>query len=175
MKTKCFTMAMAMVSLGLCVQAQTATSTQTTPPARSSAYPGNNDYVGRWGVGFQLGAPIGATAKYWLTETYAVDATLGWSPYSHSTAEIHADFLAHDFNLIQPSSGKLPIYVGGGILGRLRDDKLSNLAGIRLPVGASYMFEDNPFDIFAEVAPEIIFAPFARGGIDISIGFHYWF
>jgi hypothetical protein len=175
MKIKCFTLATATVSLGLYVHAQDATTTtmQTNPPPRSVAYRG--DYVGHVGVGVEFGAPIAATAKYWLSNRTAVDAALGWSPYSHSSAEIHADFLLNDFDCIQPPSGRLPLYAGVGILGRLRDDHRSNLAGFRFPLGASYMFENSPIDVFAEIAPEAIFAPFGRLSFDASIGFHYWF
>jgi hypothetical protein len=165
-------MAMALVSFGLCSRAQD-TYTQTNPPVRSTSYMG--DYVGHFGVGAEFGAPIGVNAKYWLTDMCAVDGAFGWSPYSHSTVEIHADFLVHDFDLITPPSGRLPLYIGAGILGRFRDSHHSNLAGFRFPIGASYMFEDCPFDIFAEIAPEAIFAPFGRGGVDGTVGFRYWF
>jgi hypothetical protein len=172
MKIKCFTMVMVMVSFGLCAQAQDS-GMQTNPPAQSTAY--SADYVHHFGVGLEFGAPIGVTAKYWLTDICALDGAVGWSPYSHSSAEIHADFLVHNFDILTPSSGKLPFYIGGGILGRIRNDGRSNLAGFRFPIGVSYMFENCPFDVFAEVAPEIIFAPFGRGSVDSSIGFRYWF
>src|SRR5262249_585905 len=103
MKTKCFTLAtaMAIVSVGLCAQAQDATTSQTaqsSPPSRSSAYTG--DYVGHFGVGAAIGGPIGVTAKYWLTDMLAADASVGWSPNSHATWEIHADVLVNDFDLL---------------------------------------------------------------------------
>jgi hypothetical protein len=172
MKTKCFTMAMVTVSFGLCAQAQN-TSLQANPPTQSAAYTG--DYVNHFGVGAELGAPIGLNAKYWLTDMCAVDGAFGWSPYSHATAEIHADFLVNDFNLVTPPSGRLPFYIGAGILGRFRGDGRSNLAGFRFPIGVSYMFENCPFDVFAEIAPEAIFAPFGRATVDGAVGFHYWF
>ena len=175
MRIKCLTTVLAMVSFGLCVQAQnTYTQTQTDPPARPAA-PYTGDYVNHLGVGFQLGAPIGVTAKYWLTDNYAVDGAFGYSPYSHSSVEMHADFLLNDFDMLTPESGRMPVYFGGGLLVRIRNDGRSSLGGFRFPVGVSYMFEDMPFDIYAELAPEIIFAPFFRGGIDGAVGFHYWF
>jgi hypothetical protein len=179
MKIKCFIMAMVMVSLGLCANAQNAQNAQdtyqNTPPARSVAYPSNNDYVNRVGVGLEFGAPIGVNAKYWLTDNLAVDGLFGWSPFSHSTLEIHADFLVHNFNLVKLPTGQLPLYVGMGLLGRVRDDGRGNLAGFRFPIGASYMFENFPIDIYGEFAPEIIFAPFSRGSFDIAVGIRYWF
>jgi hypothetical protein len=143
---------------------------QTNPPPPVTA-----DYVHKFGVGLELGAPIGVNAKYWLSDCTALDAAVGWSPYAHSAAEIHADFLVHDFDLLTVPNARMPVYLGGGILGRLRDDNRSNLAGFRFPFGVSYMFNNAPVDVFAEVAPEIIFAPFARGGVDAGIGFRIWF
>lgn len=135
----------------------------------------SEDYVHHLSAGVQLGEPFGATAKYWITDMYAVDAAAGWSPAGHSDAEIHADFLAHDFNLLSPSEGKLPLYIGGGILGRFRDDGRGDMAGWRFPVGISYLPENCRLEPFAEVAPEIIFTPFARGGIDGCVGIRYRF
>jgi len=164
-------MAMALVSFGLCANAQEAA--RADPPARSSAYTG--DYVNTFGVGFQLGAPFGVTAKYWVTDTTALDGAFGYSPYDHSTVEIHVDFLWHDFDILTPSSGRFPVYFGVGLVGRLRNEGRGNLAGFRFPVGISYMFENYPFDVFAEVSPELIMAPFVRGGIDGAVGLRYWF
>jgi hypothetical protein len=131
--------------------------------------------VGHFGVGAALGGPIGVTAKYWLTDMLAADASVGWSPYSHATWEIHADILVNDFDLLVPRTGRMPVYAGIGILGRMRNHHLSNMAGFRFPLGISYMFENCPIDIFAEIAPEAIFAPFGRLSVDGSVGFHYWF
>lgn len=175
MKIKCFTMtvvmAIAVVSFGLCARAQN--TYQTNPPAQWVPYTG--DYVNHLGVGAELGAPIGINAKYWLTDRWAVDGAFGLSPYSHAVVEIRADFLVHNFNLVTLSSGRLPLYYGGGILGRFRNDGHSSLGGFRFPIGASYMFDDRPFDVFAEIAPEAIFVPFARACIDGTVGFRYWF
>jgi hypothetical protein len=172
MKIKCFTMAIAVASFELYVHAQD-TYMQTNAPAQSAAY--TADYVNKVGVGAEFGAPIGVNAKYWLTDTFAVDGAIGWSPYSHSTAEIHVDFLVHDFDLLNPATGRLPVYAGVGILGRFRDDRRSNLAGFRFPIGISYMFEDCPLDFYAEIAPEAIFAAFGRLSVDGAVGFRYWF
>lgn len=176
MKMKSFTMAMGMVGVGLSVQAQAQNParTQTTPPAISIAYPGNN-YVNTFGVGGQVGDPLGVTAKYWLTENVAFDGAFGLSTYSHSSVEMHVDILFHDFDMVKPSAGQMPVYIGVGLLGRIRTSHHDNLAGFRFPIGVSYMFEDSPFDAFAEIAPEAIFAPFGRIGFDGAIGFRYWF
>lgn len=173
MKTKRFVLAMTMVSFGLCAHAQE--TYQTNAPARPAAGSLANNYANRLGVGLEFGAPIGVNAKYWLNNILALDGAVGWSPFSHSTAEIHGDFLIHNFNLISLPAGQTPVYIGIGLFGRLRDDGRSDVAGFRFPIGASYMFSSFPVDIFAEFAPEYIFAPFSRAGIDAAIGFRYYF
>lgn len=173
---------MAMVCFGLCVHAQntnTYTQAQVNPPPKPAA-PYTGDYVGHFGVGFQVGAPTGINAKYWLTDTHAVDGAFGWSPYSHASAQIHADFLFNNFNLLSPSSGRMPVYYGAGVFGRFRNDGRSSLGGFRFPIGISYMFDGTtiagmPVDIFGEVAPEAIVVPFVRIGIDGMVGFRVWF
>lgn len=162
MKLIFFAMAMGATLLaGLCARAQE---------------PGDvNDYVHRLGLGFELGEPIGITAKYFLSDYLAADGAAGWSPFSHSVGEFHADLLVHDFNLLTPASGSAPVYIGGGIMGRLRDDGRSDLAGFRLPIGVSYMFENTSMSIYAEIAPVAIFAPFARAEIDGDVGIRFWF
>ncbi len=160
---------MAAISIGMCLRALT-TCSQT---ANGMLY--SDDYVHQLGIGIQVGAPIGINAKYWLSQNLAVDGALGLSPYSHAPVEAHADFLVHDFDLLTPASGKMPVYIGAGILGRFRNHGDGSMAGFRFPVGISYMFEDAPIDLFAEVAPEVIFTPFRRGYIDGAVGIRFWF
>lgn len=166
MKKTCIKTLIALVSFGFCLHGSNSYSQNLAE---------TDDYVHQLGIGPQFGAPIGINAKYWLTDTYAVDGAIGASPYSHSSAEIHADFLIHNFDLFTLDSGKLPVYIGGGILGRFRSDGRSDLAGFRFPIGISYMFDYAPVDIFAEIAPEIIFAPFGRGCLDGAVGIRFWF
>ncbi|MGH8023962.1 MAG: hypothetical protein ACRED1_10295 [Limisphaerales bacterium] len=162
MKLKYFTAALGTILLaGLCARAQEADY--------------SNDYVHRLGLGFELGEPIGLTAKYFLSDNLAADGAAGWSPFSHSVAEFHADLLVHDFDLLTPASGSAPVYIGGGIMGRFRDDGRSDLAGFRLPIGVSYMFENSSMSIYAEIAPVAIFAPFARAELDGDVGIRFWF
>lgn len=160
---------MAIISLGFCLRAFNACSQS----ANGMLY--SDDYVHQLGIGIQLGAPTGINVKYWLSRCMAVDGAFGASPYSHAPAEIHADFLVHDFDLFTPASGKMPVYVGIGILGRFRNNGAGSMGGFRLPIGISYMFENIPIDVFAEVAPEVIFTPFRRGYIDGAVGIRFWF
>lgn len=133
------------------------------------------DYVNHLGIGAELGEPFGINAKYWINDFIAIDGAAGWSPAGHSDAELHTDLLFHKFDLVPVSEGRLPFYIGGGAFVRFRDTGYGNLAGLRFPIGVSYMFERCPVDVFAEFSPELIVAPFARGGIGGGVGIRYWF
>lgn len=129
----------------------------------------------RFGAGIIVGEPTGASLKYWLNDTLAVDGAVGWSFHDHTDAYFHSDILWHDFDLIPVSQGRLPVYFGAGGMVRFRDDRHDNQVGIRLPVGVSYIFDNTPVDIFAEVAPVIGLAPDVRGEVTGGIGIRYWF
>jgi hypothetical protein len=125
-------------------------------------------------AGLMVGEPTGPTVKYFLNDTIAVDGAAGWSAYRHADAEIHGDILLHDFNLLPVSQGKLPVYVGAGLMVRFRHDR-DNQAGVRIPFGISYMFENIPVDVFAEIGPAIIFAPSFQGEVVGGFGARYRF
>ena len=134
-----------------------------------------DDYVGKFGAGIILGEPTGASLKYWLNETMAVDGAFGLSSHDNTDLYLQGDVLWHNFDLIPVSQGRLPVYFGVGGLARFRDHNRDNEVGVRVPVGLSYMFENAPVDIFVEIAPAIDFTPDARGEITGGIGIRYWF
>lgn len=155
---------------------QTYSSSQTMQTnwvAESYAEPG----AGHVGVGLILGEPVGASVKYWLNDTMAIDGAIGWSDHSHSSVYFNADILWHNFDLIDisPAPGKLPLYFGVGGLYRARNDGYEDNLGVRAPVGVSYIFDNAPIDVFAEIAPAIDIHPFIRGEITGGIGVRFWF
>jgi hypothetical protein len=147
------------------------------PLMNKSANPSDwtQNYVGKLGVGLTVGEPTGATLKYWLNNTLALDGAFGWSSHDHTDLYLHSDVLWHNFELISPSRGRLPVYLGVGGLARFRDEHRDNQFGIRIPVGLSYMFDRVPLDIFAEIAPAIDVAPYVRAELTGGIGIRFWF
>ena len=93
------------------------------------------------GVGFALGQPMGATAKYWLSSTTAVDAFAGY--HFNSNFDMHADYLWHSFSSFDVTSGRLPFYIGLG--GRVNLGDSSDF-GMRTPFGISYLFPTDPIE-----------------------------
>ena len=134
-----------------------------------------DNYAGRLGAGIIVGEPTGASLKYWVNNTVAVDGAFGWSLHDDSDFYLHSDVLWHNFDLIPVSQGRLPVYFGVGGLVRFRDDNKDNQVGVRVPVGLSYMFNNAPVDVFVEVAPAIDVAPNVRGEVTGGVGIRYWF
>jgi len=155
---------------------QGSTATATNNNVRAT--PVSSSYAQRFGVGIILGEPTGASLKYWLNDTLAIDGALGASfdddDDDDSSFYLHSDLLWHNFDLIPVSRGRLPVYLGAGALVRFRDDE-DNQVGVRIPVGISYMFDNAPIDIFAEIAPTIDVAPDVRGEVTGGIGIRFWF
>lgn len=168
--------------IALAAQAAETNDTNTSTPADSmmrehvsQSYSNLSHRTGKFGVGVTFGEPIGVDMKYWLNETVAVDGAMGWSLHNHADLYLQSDILWHDFHLLRVSRGQLPVYAGIGALVRFRHDNLDNQAGIRFPIGISYMFNNAPVDIFAEIGPAIDLAPSVRGEITGGVGIRYWF
>jgi hypothetical protein len=121
-----------------------------------------------------LGEPTGVSMKYWISEKSAVDGVVGWSFIDDTNFHVHADYLYHLFDLIPVDEGRLPLYFGGGVRYKLRDNK-DDLFGFRGVVGVSYMFEDLPIDIFGEAGPIIDIVPDAKAHFSVGIGARFWF
>jgi len=117
------------------------------------------------GLGIALGQPMGVTGKYWLDSTTAVDAFAGYH-FNHNF-DMHADYLWHSFSSFNVSSGRMPFYLGVGGRVNLGDD--SNF-GMRLPLGVSYLFPNDPIEAYAEVAPVVRLLKDIGIDIDGSVG-----
>lgn len=124
------------------------------------------------GVGIILGEPTGFSFKYWLTEKTALDAGFAWSFVDDNAFQIQADYLIHNFNLFKMPEGKLPFYFGiGGRLKFSNDVKL----GVRVPLGITWIFNDESFDVFFEVVPILDVIPETDFTISAAIGGRYFF
>lgn len=121
-------------------------------------------------VGLTLGEPTGICAKYWLTNRYAFDAGAGWSS-TKKLLDIYLDYQYHYF-WSGFFGGELPVYMGGGAMVELSGDFY---LGVRLPLGAEYLFEGPRIVLFAQVAPAVKIIPkpdfFVAGGLGIRYAF----
>jgi len=115
------------------------------------------------GLGVVFGEPTGLSAKMWTSERTAFDGAVAWSFAGAGWLHVHADFLIHNYDLIDVNQGALPVYFGLGAYVSFS----SNLGlGARVPFGLAYQFEDAPVDIFVEIVPGLSLLP----GIDFYLG-----
>lgn len=126
------------------------------------------------GVGAMLGEPIGGTMKYWLSDKMAVDGGVGYSFEDEGGCQLHADVLFHKFDLIRADTRDLPVYIGVG--GRVKFvDNGDNHAGIRMPLGVSYLMRQQRLEFYAEIAPILDVAPSTTLEWNGGVGIRYYF
>jgi hypothetical protein len=159
---------------GVCARADDANlmATNTTTTASITSVSG---MAGKFGAGITVGEPIGPSLKYFVSDALAIDGALGWSLHDHTDLYMQSDVLWHKFNLIPVSQGSLPVYFGAGGLLRFRNSGEDDQFGFRVPIGVSYLFDNVPVEIFAEIGPALDVTPAVRGEVTGGIGFRYWF
>jgi len=128
----------------------------------------------RFGVGVQLGAPLGLTAKYWLDQSnVGVRGLLGTD---FKALTIFADTLYHFKNVASldfpAENGQLAFYLGAGPEIRFRD---RTRLGLRVPFGINNLFANQQWDAFAEFVPVVRFLPDMGANLDIGLGTRYYF
>lgn len=125
-----------------------------------------------FGLGIILGEPTGVSAKLWTGSVNALDFAAAWSFKGDGDLLLQADYVWHSFNLINVSSGKLPLYYGiGGRIIFSNDPYI----GARIPVGLDYEFANAPIDIFVEIVPILDLAPSTKFNLGGGIGVRFWF
>ncbi len=125
-----------------------------------------------FGLGIVVGEPTGISGKYWMSRTTAIDGAVAWSLSHESSFYLHADFLKHQFELIDITEGQMPLYYGIGAKLVLADDPI---LGVHVPLGISYIFEDAPLDVFLEIRPGLNLTPATDFDISGGLGVRYYF
>ena len=128
---------------------------------------------GTFELGVILGEPTGFSAKYWTTVSTALDFGAAWSFEGDGQFHFHCDYLFHNFDLIKVDRGSLPVYFGIG--GRVRFDEGDSRLGLRIPIGAEYLFDAYPMSLFFEIAPIVDFAPETEASVNGGFGIRYVF
>jgi len=99
---------------------------------------------------------------------------VGWAFEDHDSFHLHGDYLWHAFDLVPVNYGKLPLYFGVG--GRVKvPDEGESRVGVRLPVGVSFLFQNAPVEVFAEIAPVVDVAPATQLRFNGGVGIRYYF
>jgi hypothetical protein len=141
-----------------------------------------------FGLGLELGAPLGVNGKYFVKSDQAIDFGLGanYSYYNRSGLHLYGDYLFHPDSLASAEAFELPFYVGiGGRFWSFDDHVNDNVngataIGVRVPVGISFDFNNVPIDIFFQIVPTLdFFSNYAAHSVfldfDASVGVRYWF
>ena len=125
---------------------------------------------GELGLGLVVGDPTGLTVKYWMNSINAFDVSLGFE----GDFSLHGDYLWHGWKAFpQPSSGRLAALVGVGA--GVRDSGDDTHLGIRVPIGANYLLEPHPIELFVELVPVMELTPDFKGNVDGGIGVRFYF
>jgi hypothetical protein len=127
---------------------------------------------GTFGIGVIVGEPTGVSGKLWMTDRTAVDVAAAWSFSDESALHLHADYLFHNFDLIDVEKGRMPIYFGIG--GRVKFENDSRV-GVRIPVGIAYLMEDAPIDFFFELVPLLDLVPDTDFKFNAALGARFFF
>lgn len=130
----------------------------------------NEEKVKSLGLGIILGEPTGASVKYWVSNNSAFDIGAAWSLAGRNEAlHMHTDFLWHSWFREEEN---LAFYYGLGGRVIFADDAE---AGIRVPLGLTYVFESVPLDLFLEAVPIVDLAPEAKFAGNGGVGIRYYF
>lgn len=109
---------------------------------------------GNFGLGLEIGGPgsWGATGKYWMDDKNAFQGAL---KLEDGGTILQLQYLWHDYDLIHPSQGAFPFYIGVG--GDLALGGGSAAVAGCVPIGITYLFQKKsaPLDIFVEVVPTL--------------------
>lgn len=128
-----------------------------------------------FGAGVVIGEPTGLSFAYWTSDIRSFSAGAAWSVRDdrrNESLQIHVDYLFHHFDVVNINRGSMPLYIGlGGVL-RFGDNEN---AGIRIPFGAAYHFQNDPLEIFLEFAPVIDLVPDTGISGNSGLGFRYYF
>lgn len=131
---------------------------------------------GPFGLGLEFGNPgyFGAVGKFWIDRENALQPAV---KMGDGLTFLQCDYLWHEYSLIHPTQGLMPIYFGAGA-----DLSLETVlsVGARGVVGLSYIFDkvDVPVDIYVQVVPVLWFST-GGGGTAFKIygdlGARYYF
>jgi hypothetical protein len=143
--------------------------------ARADDGPSHPADKGTLGIGIILGEPTGVTAKLYLKDDQAIQATAG-SAFIGGGLQLTADYLFHPLILQDTASMVLPFYVGPGLraieysAGRNGDTK-SFAMGLRAVAGLLFDFKNVPLDAFVEVAGVFEYEFKSGEGVGAAINF----
>lgn len=158
----------------------TGTAEARPRPSGGTPFSANKTF----GIGLILVEPTGLTAKYYLSESTALDFAFGEYDRFRNDDDLgaHFDFLWHPLTLATADPFIVPLYFGLGA--RIVDDEEEPgddddlTIGLRAPVGVALDFNRVPIDIFVELALLIELVNDETDDdvdLDVALGVRYYF
>ncbi len=127
-------------------------------------------------LGLALGAPTGIALKYWVNHKNAIAGAIGG--FGYRGLVLHGDYLWHRHDVFKSAKPRTTaFYFGPGAFmasgGRVIGGPV--VVGVRGVIGLSYAFPRDPFDLFIELAPNVVFGGGVWGGLQGALGGRYCF
>lgn len=129
-----------------------------------------------FGAGVILGSPTGFSARYWLNDENSIDLSTGWSIVGSSKFYLYSDFLFSRNGILEVQGEPFDLFFGGGLGVRSRSGRADGelVFGPRLPIGASYEFEEPNLEVFAQAAINLGIIPSTDWYLDAGIGVRFY-
>lgn len=127
-------------------------------------------------VGAQMFSPTGITAKATISESAAVTGVVGFN-FNEFNNFIHLQtnlILNGNSDAFDIESGILRPYYGVGVNFTFLEN-LDTDIGFRIPLGMEYSFQDQPFEMYMDIAPTVNVERTSAFFLSSSMGFRYFF
>lgn len=111
--------------------------------------------AGSFELGGILGVPSGLNSRYWITDQYGIELSLGTSPDRDFMFSL--DFLFELIEMYRADDHSLRLYTGAGTLAGYISDE--NYINFRVPLGLTMPFTSYPVTFSAYIAPAVVFKP----------------
>ena len=124
------------------------------------------------GIGGMFGSPTALSVKQWITRTSAFDLGAGWSLSRNPGIHLHGDLLFHRDDVEGLERGTSYVYVGIGT--RIKAAFDDPRAGIRFPLGFTFINQEEPMDAFIELVPIMDVLPRPKFAMNVSVGGRFY-
>lgn len=127
-------------------------------------------------IGAQLFSPTGISAKATISDKAAITGALGFNfnEFNNNVSLQSNLILNGNSDSFDIESGVLRPYYGVGV-NLIFSENFDNGIGIRLPLGIEYALQDQPLELYMDMAPTINIEPSSAFFLSSSMGVRYFF
>lgn len=133
----------------------------------------------RWGLGINVGEPLGFDTRLYLFDKISLNLIVGYG-FGEEGFILQPSALFHLRDIVDYDgrNWSLVPYFGAGIKTGVDLDGKNDgdgIIGMRFPLGTSFVLQDGEFEISLEFAPGAEFAPETEFDATGGIGLRYYF